>query len=180
MNRFFGAVTSVIVVLSLAACSGSSRQRADAERDPDSFDPQNAGGGLQGDLNTDRITDLFDANGGIDFGGDSLTSVNRYLWRASLDTLGFLPLSSTDPFTGVIATDWAATPGAPNERFKVAAYVKSPVLTASSLQVALFREIRDPAGAWVTAPVSVATARQLEDAILVRARQLKIADREAG
>ena len=180
MGRFFGTVTSIIVVLSLAACSGSSRSRAEAERDPDSFDPENAGGGVQGNLNTDRVTDIFDANSGVNLGGDSLTNVNRFLWRASLDTLAFLPLNSTDPFTGVIATDWAASPDAPNERFKVAAYVKSPVLTADSLQVALFREIRDPAGAWVTAPVSGATARQLEDAILVRARQLKIADREAG
>lgn len=177
MGRFFGTVTSVVVALALSACSGSNRQ---ANVDPDSFDPENAGGGVQGRLNTDRVTDIFDANSAVNLGGDSLTNVNRFLWRASLDTLAFLPLNSTDPFTGVIATDWAASPDAPNERFKVAAYVKSPILTADSLQVALFREIRDPAGAWVTAPVSGATARQLEDAILVRARQLKIADREAG
>lgn len=177
MRRFFGAVTSVVVVLGLAACSGSNRQ---ASVEQDRSDPENAGGGLQGSLNTDRVTDIFDSNSGVNLGGDSLTNVNRFLWRASLDTLAFLPLNSTDPFTGVIATDWAASPDAPNERFKVAAYVKSPILTADSLQVALFREIRDPAGAWVTAPVSGATARQLEDAILVRARQLKIADREAG
>ncbi len=177
MGRFFGTVTSIIAVAALTACSGSNRQ---ADVDPDSYDPQNAGGGLQGSLNTDSVTDVFRGNSGVDLGGDSLTNVNRFLWRASLDTLAFLPLNSTDPFTGVIATDWAASPDAPNERFKVAAYVKSPPLTAGSLQVALFREIRDPAGAWVTAPVSGATARQLEDAILVRARQLKIADREAG
>lgn len=180
MGRFFGTVTSIIVVLSLAACESSSRQRAEAERDPDASDPENAGGGLGGSLNTDSITDIFEGGGDVQLGGDSLTNVNRFLWRASLDTLAFLPLNSTDPFTGVIATDWAASPDAPNERFKVAAYVKSPILTSESLQVALFREIRDSAGAWVTAPVSGATARQLEDAILVRARQLKIADREAG
>lgn len=177
MGRFFATAVTIFVAGSLAACSGSNRQ---ADVDTDSFDPENAGGGLSGNLNTDSVTDIFGANNGVNLGGESLTNVNRFLWRASLDTLAFLPLNSTDPFTGVIATDWAASPDAPNERFKVAAYVKSPVLTADSLQVALFREIRDPAGAWVTAPVSGATARQLEDAILVRARQLKIADREAG
>ncbi len=180
MSKLFGAVASIAVVVLLAACSDSSRQRSTANQDTDSFDPENAGGGLQGSLNTDRVTDIFDSSSGVGGGGGGLTNVNRFLWRASLDTLAFLPLNSTDPFTGVIATDWAASPDAPNERFKVAAYVKSPTLTAGSLQVALFREIRDPAGAWVTAPVSGATARQLEDAILVRARQLKIADREAG
>ena len=179
MSRLIGVLASLAVVVMLTACSDSSRKRTVADDDTDRFDPENAGGGLAGSLDTSRVTDIFDT-GGVDLGGDSLTNVNRFLWRASLDTLAFLPLNSTDPFTGVIATDWAASPDAPNERFKVAAYVKSPVLTAGSLQVALFREIRDPAGAWVTAPVSGATARQLEDAILVRARQLKIADREAG
>ena len=180
MSKITRFVIAAIAVSALVACSGNQRRTSSSNSsDPDSFDPENAGGGLQGQLDTSRVTDIFDT-GGVDLGGDSLTNVNRFLWRASLDTLAFLPLNSTDPFTGVIATDWAASPDAPNERFKVAAYVKSPVLSAQSLQVALFREVRDTAGSWVTAPVSGATARQLEDAILLRARQLKIADREAG
>ncbi len=179
MSRLSATIVAVAAAAALAACSGGSNRTSDSS-DTDSFDPENAGGGLQGQLDTSSISDLIDSGSGVTIGGDSLTNVNRFLWRASLDTLAFLPLNSTDPFTGVIATDWAASPDAPNERFKVAAYVKSPVLSAQSLQVALFREIREPAGAWVTAPVSGATARQLEDAILVRARQLKIADREAG
>ena len=80
----------------------------------------------------------------------------------------------------MVATDWAASPDAPNERFKVTAYVKSPRLSASALQVAVFREIRAQDGVWASAPVSGVTARQLEDAILVRARQLKIQERESA
>ncbi|MEO0361235.1 MAG: DUF3576 domain-containing protein, partial [Pseudomonadota bacterium] len=79
----------------------------------------------------------------------------------------------------VIATDWGASPEAPTERFKVTAYVVDPTLSANSLRVAVFREIRSPEGAWVTAPVSGVTARRLEDAILVRARQLRIEERQA-
>jgi hypothetical protein len=106
--------------------------------------------------------------------------VNKYLWQGALDTLSFLPLASTDPFTGVIATEWGSTPEAPGERFKVTAYVLNPGLSAASLKVAVFRELRSDAGLWTPAPVSADTARQLEDAILVRARQIRIAELEGG
>lgn len=107
--------------------------------------------------------------------GDALP-VNRFLWQASLDTLGFLPLASTDPFTGVITTDWGMAPQSPGERFKVTAYMVSPALEASSLKVAVYRQIRTPDGAWVPAAVNPDTARRLEDAILTRARQIRIAE----
>ena len=102
--------------------------------------------------------------------------VNRYLWRAALDTLSFLPLASTDPFSGVLATDWAAADGSTEERYKVTVYISQPVLEANALQVAVFRERLDDAGAWRPAEVSTATPRRLEDAILTRARQLRVAD----
>jgi hypothetical protein len=104
--------------------------------------------------------------------------VNKFLWQASLDTLSFLPLASTDPFTGVIATDWGAAPNQPGERFKVTAYMLSPALAASSLRVAVYREVRDGSGAWVPAAIDPETPRKLEDAILTRARQIRIADIE--
>ena len=105
----------------------------------------------------------------------SALPVNKYLWQASLDTLSFLPLASTDPFTGVIATDWGATPNQPGERFKVTAYMLSPELSASSLKVAVYRETRSEDGLWVPATVDPDTARKIEDAILTRARQIRIA-----
>lgn len=104
--------------------------------------------------------------------------VNKYLWQASLDTLSFLPLASSDPFTGVIATEWSTNPEVPNERFKVTAFITSADLSAGSLKVAAYRELRTEEGVWVPAPVSPETARRLEDAILVRAREIRIAERE--
>ena len=108
------------------------------------------------------------------------TAVNKHLWAAALDTLSFLPVASTDPFSGVIATDWGANPQAPSERFRVTAYFVQPDLAASSLKVAVFREVQNNAGAWVSAPVSTETPRKLEDAILVRARQMRIAEAEGN
>lgn len=106
--------------------------------------------------------------------------VNKHIWAATLDTLSFLPITSTDPFSGVIATDWSVNPDAPGERMKVAAFVKGLQMEARSLKVAVYREVQDPNGQWVSAPVSAATPRRLEDLILTRARQLRIAALEAG
>lgn len=100
--------------------------------------------------------------------------VNAYLWRASLDTLSFLPLASTDPFGGVITTDWGSAANAPNERFKVTAYVKGPELIAESLSVTVNKQVRGPGGVWTAAPVAPAVVSQLEDAVLTRARQLRV------
>ncbi|MEM9044122.1 MAG: DUF3576 domain-containing protein [Pseudomonadota bacterium] len=111
-------------------------------------------------------------------GGDSALPVNKYLWQASLDTLSFLPLNSTDPFTGVIATDWGSTQDAPGERFKLTAYILNPNLAASSLKVAVFREVRSEEGLWVPSAVDPDTALKIENAILTRARQIRIASIE--
>ncbi len=103
--------------------------------------------------------------------------VNRYIWRGALETLAFLPLSSTDPYGGVIITDWGSTDNAPNERFKVTAFITSAEFKPQALRVVVNRQIRDENGAWTAATVSPDTARQLEDAILTRARQIRGAEK---
>ncbi len=105
--------------------------------------------------------------------------VNAYLWRASLDTLSFMPLASADPFAGVIVTDWYSPPGAPNERFKITAYVLGNTLAANNVKVSVFRQV-DQSGTWISAPVNPATARGIEDRILARAAQLNAAGQING
>ncbi len=117
---------------------------------------------------------------GTIFGGDDESAgatlpVNRYLWRATLDTLAFLPLASTDPYGGVIVTDWGASPDAPGERFKVTAYITSAELSPNSLRVAVNRQVQDASGVWLDAAVAPETERSLENAILTRARVLRSA-----
>lgn len=107
-------------------------------------------------------------------------SVNRHLWLASLDTLSFLPIASTDPFSGVIATDWGGVTDTDLERFRVTAFVTSTTLAPESLRVAVHREVRQGNGPWVAAPVAAETPRQIEDSILTRARQIRLEERGAG
>lgn len=99
--------------------------------------------------------------------------VNSFLWRASLDTLSFMPLSQLDPYGGVIITDWHADPGAPDERFMATVYILDSRLRGDALSVQLFRQVRD-AGEWRDAELDPATRIQVENAILTRARQLRI------
>ncbi len=98
--------------------------------------------------------------------------VNKYLWRGALETLGFMPFASTDPFGGVIVTDWYAPPAAQGERFKATAYVLGRELRADGLKVTIFRQVRD-GGEWVDAPVNPATAADIEGKVLARARELR-------
>ena len=98
--------------------------------------------------------------------------VNSYLWRASLDTLSFMPLLQTDSNGGVIVTDWYVNPRAPTERMKVTVTILDQDLRADAVRVAALREVNQ-GGQWVAAPVQAATVQKLEDIILTRARDLR-------
>lgn len=144
----------------LTACSSSPRNESrvmDNERGGFSF--LGIGGG-----SSDR-QEAAAAQGQI--------GVNSFLWRASLDTLNFMPLASEDPYGGVIITDWYTDPQRPAERFKATVYILDTRLRADALNVSIFREINQ-GGAWTSANVDPATAIQIENAILTRARQLRL------
>ena len=98
--------------------------------------------------------------------------VNAYLWRASLDTLSFMPLLQTDSNGGVIVTDWYVNPQVPTERMKVTVSILDQDLRADALRVAALREV-NRGGQWVSSPVQAATTQKLEDVILTRARDLR-------
>lgn len=109
--------------------------------------------------------------GGADASGAGI-GVNAFLWRATLDTLSFMPLASADPFGGVVITDWYQPPGAGNERFRATAYILGRTLRSDGVRVVVFRqELRQ--GNWVDASVSASTATELEDQVLNRARELR-------
>jgi hypothetical protein len=121
---------------------------------------------------TDGGINLFGGNKGKDNDGSGL-GVNAFLWRASLDTLAFMPIASADPFGGVILTDWYTPAESPGERFKVNLYILDKQLRADGLRVSVFRQVRT-GNDWKDASIAPETARQLEDAVLTRARQLRV------
>jgi hypothetical protein len=125
--------------------------------------------------------------GGIDlFGADSDKAapadnsgigVNGFLWRASLDTISFMPIASADPFGGVIITDWYSAPDTPNERIRLNVFIRDRELRADGVKVSVFRQTKNDAGEWTDAPVVAATSTALENTILTRARQIRMAQK---
>ncbi len=146
----------ILAALALSACSmfgGDDDRQSRADDNP--------GGGIA----------IF---GGDDDGGnDAGIGVNSFLWRASLDTLNFMPLASADPFGGVIITDWYSDPTTPTERFKATVYILDTRLRADALNVSIFRQ-QQVDGTWADATVDPETEIQIENAILTRARQLRL------
>ena len=92
--------------------------------------------------------------------------VNRYIWNAALDILDFMPIESADPFTGVIVYGFGTPPGG-GQAYRATVFVRDPALDARSLSVALVGR---------GGPASTETVRAIEDAILTRARELRIRD----
>lgn len=180
-RRSVGGVTlrrpalSAALVLSLAAC-GTPDPEPDTDiqiglPDPGARNiPESSVFGGDGGVslfgNAERDT------GPVDGGG---IGVNSFLWRASLDTIAFMPLDGTpDPFGGVIITDWWSPAGSPAERFKANVFILGRELRSDGIRVALFRQQRDDTGQWTDGDVEPGAVRALEDAILARARELRV------
>jgi len=164
------------LVASLAACG------------PLTFEDDYPTTSTTADEESGSIFDLFrsnDTNIATAAGADGASviirgglGVNSLLWQASLDTLSFMPLASADPQGGVIITDWYNDPAASDERVKVNLVISGRELRADALRVNLFRE-NFVGGKWVGTAASSKAARQLENIILTRARDLSVASRSA-
>lgn len=105
-------------------------------------------------------------------GNGTGVNVNAFLWRATLDTLSFMPIASADPFGGTVITDWYAPPSAQNERFRAQALLMGRQLRSDGVRVQVFRQVQHN-GNWVDAPVAASTGADLEDKVLARARELR-------
>ncbi len=128
----------------------------------------------RGKLTGDGLTVFGGRDDNASGGGASPIGVNALLWRATLDTIAFLPISSADPFGGVILTDWYEDPTSKGERFKLNILILDRKLRADTLKVSVFKQQQAQAGQWKDVAASPDTARQIEDTILTRARELKV------
>ena len=151
-----GVATGVLALSlsALAACSSSGPKT------------QNDGGGLFG-LGRGKSAPAAE---------QPTIGVNGYLWRATLDTLAFMPLASADPYGGVVITDWYINPEKADERFKCTVYILDSRLRADGLNVAVFKQTKDASGGWVDAATAGQTETDIENAILTRARQLRLSN----
>lgn len=172
MKRFFAVALFGLSVVVLSACEngkavyptkdkGASAPRMGDDKRETVFGTE----GLFGDKKKD-------GGSGVGIG------VNAFLWRASLDTLGFMPIAQADAFGGTILTDWYQLPESPAERFKVNVFILDRSLRADGVKVSVFKQMRDSTGQWVDIKVEAKMASDLENSILTRARQLRIVSTE--
>jgi Domain of unknown function (DUF3576) len=166
-SRILCSLAAVVI----AGCSGVTVEEPEAVRNEQTDRIRQQYGTITGDegLVVFSSRQREDQDGG----GPSI-GVNVYLWRAALETIDFMPLVQADPFGGVIITDWFSPPETPGERFKLTVYILDRVLRADAVKVAVFRQINDEGG-WTDATVESTTAIGIEDSILTRARELRIA-----
>lgn len=179
MARQIAPLSILLALGALTLLGGCSSDSIKTEaKYPTSYGRESSGGGQ--DVYAEKES-IFSKDGLSFFGGKkdgedggaAGLSINSYLWRAALDTVSFMPLASADPFGGVILTDWYA-PESKDERFKVNVFILSKELRSDGLRVRVFKQVKK-GGNWKDVDASDQTARDLEDTILTRARQLRIA-----
>ncbi|NRP45846.1 hypothetical protein XMV225_003033 [Aliiroseovarius sp. xm-v-225] len=160
---------SLVASVALSACGGGSGSvgsigsgnifggsgKTEAKQDGLRHAPEKA---QERETIWDLFTNVDDPN--------TTVEVNKYIWNAALDVLDFMPVKAADPFTGIIVFDYGRPPGS-GSSYKATVYVKDPSLDARSLTVAMYTR---------GGPASASAVRQVEDAILTRARQLRVAD----
>ena len=161
----------VLVIAALAGCAGMDVEYEIPRSTPSgpTYEKKESifgGGGITFFENQGTAAQTSGEGGGV--------GVNSFLWRASLDTVSFLPLQSADPFGGVIITDWYAPPDAPQERFKINIFILDRALRSDGVRARVFKQQRRSDGGWDDARADDQLDRKLEDAILTRARELRI------
>ena len=170
-----------VLFAGLTACGGDPSAIKERDLDRGKAGKVDSAQGLGGQ---NRDTGTLFGPGGL-FGSksekkdtsDSGVAVNAYLWRASLDTINFIPLVSADPFGGVIITDWYTPTESPNERMKVQITILDRELRADGVRVSVFKQQSNAkAGGWLDAAVDPHTNTDIENAILTRARQLRLSN----
>lgn len=168
---FFGL--ALVAMFSVTSCNSYKGEA----KYPSGYDRTTTGNDVYG-----KKESVFGKDGLSLFGGkkdqndgSNGIGVNSYLWRATLDTVSFMPLASADPFGGVVITDWYSSPEKPEERFKVNAFILDKQLKSDGIKVKVFRQ-NEKGGKWVDSAVADNTAAKMEEAILTRAREIRVAE----
>jgi len=171
LSRSLAVLMVLFLIGGLLDGCGGNAQAVYPEKDKSDSAPR---------MSNEKRESIFGAEGL--FGGkkkgeseQSGIGVNVFLWRAALDTLAFMPIANADPFGGTIITDWYQLPEGPAQRYKLNVFILDRVLRADGVRVSVFKQTKDASGQWSDAKVEPKMASDVENSILTRARQLRIA-----
>lgn len=174
MQRFLSFVMGLSFLL-VSACTGIKKEASYPTR------PEGSDKIVYSDTKRETVWGEGETLGSQLFGSDEDKKnsgegigVNSFLWRASLDTVSFMPLVSADPFGGVILSDWYENPETPGERFKINIYILDRQLRADGVRASVFKQKQEKDG-WRDTSVPAEMATNIENTILTRARELRVA-----
>lgn len=128
----------------------------------------------------ERMGKLTGEEGLVLFGGKrgksaaDAINVNAYLWRATLDSVHFMPIITADPFGGTVLTDWYSSSSNANERIKFSIFIIGAELRSDALKVAAFKQLRGKNGEWKDVAPNLMLAKEMEEIILLKARDMKV------
>ena len=147
---------SLILVMSIALAGCSSLEN-DLQK------------GFRYGADSQRLIGKADAKRDI---GELPKGINAYLWRAAMDTVGFLPLETADPQRGRIVTKWYSPPADAGSRSRTMVEILDPDLRRDTVRVTVLRQVRGEDGSWSEVPAPSGTAQSLEDSIYTKARDI--------
>jgi len=116
----------------LNSCNGKL-PGGDARKFPD--DPKLR---VKKNLEEGRGFRLSEGLGGIKGGGTFEFASSNDLWRASLDTIDFMPLASVNYSGGIIITDWYSTDPSSNGSIKISIRFLTNEIRSDSLDIKVF------------------------------------------
>ena len=199
MNKFPRLIILLLLLFFFTSCAGSGEKKDNSELYEKSQargaiieragvtmgnDDTASGRKLQMEVAENRLQSgggLFGKKGGLDLLNQNNQTasigvgmpINPYLWKASLETINFMPLSSADPFAGLIITDWYSQNNT-NERCKINIFIKGVELKTSNLKVNSFCQTLSDKNNWVSNETDIKINAQIENAILNKAKKLKL------
>ncbi len=199
MNKFFPRCLIIFLMFFIFSCAGDREKKDNSELYSKSQargaiieragvtmggDDSPEGRQLQMEVAENKLQSgggLFGKKGGLDLLNQNKQTasigvgmpINPYLWKASLETINFMPLSSADPFAGLIITDWYSQNNT-NERCKINIFIRGVELKTSNLKVNSFCQTLSDKNNWVSNETDIKINAQIENAILNKAKKLKL------
>ena len=128
----FKTIIILAFSLMLASCQ-LSKFGGDARENPP--DPRER---VKKNLEEGKGFRIMDLGGGNKGGGNFEFASSNELWRASLDTIDFIPLASVNYSGGVIITDWYSSDGSSNEVIKISIRFLTNEIRSDALDINVF------------------------------------------
>ncbi len=121
---------SITILLTQTACEALKPKKVSAKDFPP--DPRKR---VEKNINEGRGFRMFDnKNSGTNY---EFASSNP-LWRATLETLDFMPLVSANYSGGIVITDWYSESGSPNEAVKISVRFLTNEIRSDALDINVF------------------------------------------